>query len=38
MRTHAIRRVMLMIVGMMLLVGATPEVAHASGGGGVAAP
>lgn len=34
MRTHAIRRVMLMTVGMMLLVGATPEVVHASGGGG----
>jgi plastocyanin len=34
MRTHAIRRVMLMTVGMMLLVGVTPEVAHASGGGG----
>lgn len=34
MRRHAIRRVMLMIVGMMLLVGLTPEVVHASGGGG----
>ena len=34
MRTHAIRRAMLMTVGMMLLVGATPEVVHASGGGG----
>lgn len=34
MRTHAIRRVMLMTVGMMLLVGVTPEVVHASGGGG----
>jgi plastocyanin len=34
MRTHAIRRVMLMIVGMMLLVGVMPDVALASGGGG----
>ena len=34
MRTHAIRRVMLMTVGMMLLVGVTPEVVRASGGGG----
>lgn len=34
MRTHAIRRVMLMTVGMTLLVGVTPEVVHASGGGG----
>lgn len=34
MRTHAIRGVMLMAVGTMLLVGATPEVVHASGGGG----
>ena len=34
MRTHAIRRVMLMTVTMMLLVGFTPEVVHASGGGG----
>jgi plastocyanin len=33
MRRHAIRRVMLMTVGMVL-VGVTPEVAHASGGGG----
>ena len=34
MRRHAIRRAMLMVVGMMLLVGLSPEVAHASGGGG----
>jgi plastocyanin len=34
MRTHAIRRKMLMTVGMLLLVGVTPEVVHASGGGG----
>lgn len=34
MRTHAIRRVMLMTVGMTLLVGVTPEIAIASGGGG----
>lgn len=34
MRTQAIRRVMLMAVGMMLLAGFTPEVVHASGGGG----
>ena len=34
MRTHAIRRVMLMTVGMMLLVGVMPDVALASGGGG----
>jgi plastocyanin len=34
MRTHAIRRAMLMIVGMMLLVGVMPDVALASGGGG----
>ena len=34
MRTHAIRRVMLMTVAMTLLVGVSPEVASASGGGG----
>lgn len=34
MRRHAIRRVILTAVGMMLLVGVTPEVVHASGGGG----
>lgn len=34
MRTRAIRRVMLMTVGVILLVGITPEVVHASGGGG----
>ena len=34
MRRHTIRRAMLMVVGVMLLVGFSPEVAHASGGGG----
>ena len=34
MRTHAIHRVLLMTVGMTLLVGVTPQVVHASGGGG----
>jgi plastocyanin len=34
MRTRAIRRLLLMTVGVMLLVGVTPEVVHASGGGG----
>jgi plastocyanin len=34
MRRYAIRRVMLMTVGMMLLVGVTPQVVQASGGGG----
>jgi plastocyanin len=34
MRTHAIRRVMLMTVAMTLLLGVSPEVASASGGGG----
>lgn len=34
MRTHAIRRAVLMVVGMMLFVGLSPDVVHASGGGG----
>ncbi len=38
MRTHAIRRVMLLTVGMMLVVGVTPGVVHASGGGGCGRP
>jgi plastocyanin len=34
MRGHTIRRALLMVVGVMLFVGASPEVAIASGGGG----
>lgn len=34
MRGHTIRRAMLMVVGMTLFLGFSPEVAHASGGGG----
>jgi plastocyanin len=34
MRGHTIHRVMLLVVGMMFFVGLSPEVAHASGGGG----
>jgi plastocyanin len=34
MRRHTIRRAMLMVVGVMLFVGLSPEIAYASGGGG----
>ena len=34
MRRHTIRQAMLMVVGVMLFVGLSPEIAYASGGGG----
>ena len=38
MRRHTIRRAMLMVVGVMLCVGLSPQIAHASGGGGCGGP
>jgi plastocyanin len=38
MRRRTIRRAMLMVVGVMLFVGLSPEIAYASGGGGCGGP